>query len=1664
MKELIKKAIVILVLMMMLVNSSLLLIISEAIEEIVEQSEIEPKYEINLEKYVNYSTESSVGTLIQINAKTGIEYSPINSTEILLNMPKIEGEYPENVEIIEKNEKNFQHTYDNQTGELKIISTNLNNLADTEESKVETKQENEYAIILNYSANCYNNENIERELEFSGFVQAILDDEEKTIKKTDFKQNYTVSENISGLVSTKIKTTDIYNGYIQSNIENETEYKTDYSENLLIDVSKRDVANEIIINAKNELINSNDEKFETNEIVYKSTKIEQSELLSKLGEEGYIQILDEQGQIIGEINKDNCEVTYENEISKITIKTSKPLNVGTILLQNAKQIRETMKDIQNSRINVNNVIHCIIDEKETYQFENNNETEIKNAETKVGLAIDKMVWTNNIQNDVNITATLMANNIKYKLFKNPILEIKLPEEVEKVILGEVSLLYDNGLNIKNKEIVEQDNYKVIRIELEGKQNEYFTNSIMEGTSISIPATIIVKKDAQTADKNINLTYTNEGEETKNEELKINIESNVVEQPEIDQVDEIETSTQTEENNNTQEEQQVEQETVQSEGQDQASEEKPIEGLDVKVEAILGDSVLEDGATIHEKQIIKYKVTATNNSTEKIENIKVECDVPEGTTYATVDIGTFLQENYEYKKDVNVKKHTMVIKEIESGKSKSGFYEVIVDELADSETQKNITNTFTTKVNDKTYSTQTINNVIEKAELEVYTRSYLEVVERNTFVYYFDITNLTDHDISNVQLETNQLQKEFIFRGAEFYDESLEKVGSINENNQYVATIDTIKAGQTRTIHLVMSVKNFDKNVNECPLTMVIKVNADGIPSYISNENRRTAYPEYVTVSQTLDKEGENVSAGDTVNFKYTIKNESKVRTAVDIQEQFSKYLEDVVVKFDLYDIVNPDETYNGAYDTHYDLEAEQNIEYNLIPQEIPVSQLQEYNKFSTKTIIPAGKTIEITVTAKAKQVVSLTEVVNYMVVSGEQIETQSSNLSKFYILGTPDPDEDPEYPDDPENKGDPEDPDNPDNPTKTDNYNINGKVWIDKNKDGEKQSDEKTLGDVSVKLYNASTNSIVVNENNEKQIVKTNNTGAYSFTKVPTGNYLVLFEYDTQKYDITKFTKYGEDRNTSNAMKKTVNIDGQEKTVGLTDIIKVEDESLSDVNIGLIEKGNFDLKLDKYITQITVKNNNTKTYEYNNSKLAKIEIPAKQIDKTQVEIKYKIVITNEGNITAYADEIVDYIPEEMQLSKEDTKWSKNGKGDLINNSLIGSEIKAGESKELELIVTKQMNTQNTGTIINAAEIASSKNAEGINDVDSIEGNKNSKEDDYSEATVIISISTGLVRNIIIGVIIVGLTGLIIVFIKKVKNKKIFTFIIALVMFTVMSNVNSYALIGRRTNIRIWGQKSPFTGVENGETYHDFRCMEKGKSQCSGGTHYYEERQFFTKDGVTYEAKSTATNTTTSTTPAVDITKDDMEEGKKDEEESVDKKRTIIKGYSFKTTGDFTHFNVAVSYIPDGKKGEEYRTTEDVKVTKHRNGNGGNFDISLPEGADGIVATVEVTQAEAIKTTTTYHHVKYYECVGIEGAHGSINGHKGPAWIQWMTREYDSKVETTEDTIVRKTFAKVDRREGSIRIIKKDAEGNLIKAEGNNTTKFKVYQEIGKRQQNSIFKI
>ena len=53
----------------------------------------------------------------------------------------------------------------------------------------------------------------------------------------------------------------------------------------------------------------------------------------------------------------------------------------------------------------------------------------------------------------------------------------MPSEVDNVILGDVSLLYDSNLSIKNYEVQDKNGIKVIRIQLDGTQTDY-NNSVI----------------------------------------------------------------------------------------------------------------------------------------------------------------------------------------------------------------------------------------------------------------------------------------------------------------------------------------------------------------------------------------------------------------------------------------------------------------------------------------------------------------------------------------------------------------------------------------------------------------------------------------------------------------------------------------------------------------------------------------------------------------------------------------------------------------------------------------------------------------------------------------------------------------------------------------------------------------------------------------------------------------------------------------------------------------------------------------------------------------------------------------------------------------------------------------------------------------------------------
>ena len=370
----------------------------------------------------------------------------------------------------------------------------------------------------------------------------------------------------------------------------------------------------------------------------------------------------------------------------------------------------------------------------------------------------------------------------------------------------------------------------------------------------------------------------------------------------------------------------------------------------------------------------------------------------------------------------------------------------------------------------------------------------------------------------------------------------------------------------------------------------------------------------------------------------------------------------------------------------------------------------------------------------------------------------------------PDPeDPDPENPDpenpDPENP-DPEDPDpedpDPENPEENKQYTISGIAWVDANRDGKRDSSEITLSGVGIRVLDADKGTYVNNIN-----ATTSEDGQYQII-VGKGNYILVFSYNTERYNLTEYRKEGvsEDQN-SDVINRNLTIDGTSGIVGATDIINVNSENVSNIDIGLTEASTFDLELDKYVSEIVVQTNKSTTqYGYNNQSLVKVEIPSKELNNATVIIRYTIRITNTGELPGYVQNIVDYMPSDLTFSSElNSDWYQVS-ANLQNNSLSNTAIAPGETKTVDLVLVKTMNNNNTGTVINMAEIGDASNALDLSDTDSTPGNNNASEDDYGRAEVIISVGTGK-AIIFISIIftILALTGVSVFFINKKVLKK-----------------------------------------------------------------------------------------------------------------------------------------------------------------------------------------------------------------------------------------------------------------------------------------------------------
>ena len=190
-------------------------------------------------------------------------------------------------------------------------------------------------------------------------------------------------------------------------------------------------------------------------------------------------------------------------------------------------------------------------------------------------------------------------------------------------------------------------------------------------------------------------------------------------------------------------------------------------------------------------------------------------------------------------------------------------------------------------------------------------------------------------------------------------------------------------------------------------------------------------------------------------------------------------------------------------------------------------------------------------------------------------------------------------------------------------------------------------------------------------------------------------------------------------------------------------EGEDDIDIEKIKVKYFDLSLKKWVTEAIVTYNGKTTVtktghtgDENPEPPVKVELRTKNISKTTVKFKFKIKVTNEGEIAGYAKELIDYIPEGLKFVQADNKNWREENGKVLTDQLKDTLLQPGESASVEIILTWINNKDNMGLKTNWAEIYKDYNEFDSPDIDSTPGNNVKGEDDIDEAPVILSASTG----------------------------------------------------------------------------------------------------------------------------------------------------------------------------------------------------------------------------------------------------------------------------------------------------------------------------------------
>lgn len=688
---------------------------------------------------------------------------------------------------------------------------------------------------------------------------------------------------------------------------------------------------------------------------------------------------------------------------------------------------------------------------------------------------------------------------------------------------------------------------------------------------------------------------------------------------------------------------------------------------------------------------------------------------------------------------------------------NGYYRVTEDNekeyVTEIPTEFFIETTGTVYINDTLNGTSTniVKNKLTHSNFDIQTTLFktTETLDSgNDFIYVVDLYNISGKTLTNIIVE-DVLAKELSYLGLEdittFYENELDK-----ETNTLKVFADSVEPLGTIRFYIQCNISNM-KNIGKAEITNQIVVKADeDIEEKSTVINATLIGPELIVTQEATNGKNEileseefeivinvnNKGEGESkpINFDITIPKELNVLTILS----------------------------EGTRPITYE-KVDNNIKGRLF-------LLEPHNAASLVMKVKANP-LDEGETNRRVEIVSK--------VSEEYIGNLDINSLEYIILDNPDREltdeeqkeidkentiDNPTANDDYKQEIEESKDDKEGNPStnnnsevssntqkveQTDNtvkevikYKITGEVFKDENKNNIKDNNEDGMSKVQVTLYKGSQ---------KQKMTVTDSLGKYRFTEVENGDYTIAFDYDGETYMAAKYRVVDAADN--------VNSDAIESEEGMavTESIKVNNTDM-EIDLGLQDRNNFDMTVQKYISKAIINTKGKeKVEEYNNDTLAKLEIKSKELANTTIQLEYRIVVTNIGNVSGTVGNVKDYLPKSLTFNEKDNEgWTLSSDGILNNKSLDKEIIKPGESKELKLVLNKVMTKDNTGTISNKVEITS------LSTDKSLEENS---ENNIATQEMIITISTGRTVSIVVMIVLIMMATIVIYGIKTGKIKK-----------------------------------------------------------------------------------------------------------------------------------------------------------------------------------------------------------------------------------------------------------------------------------------------------------